>query len=157
MVQRDPLGLTDIFQRDADRLTQAFGQGNGIRRIGPPLPIPITTSNGREPRTPPELIADIPNQISQTVETGLNLLGNAPQKVAEDLTLAANNLLQVPRKLLQEAFITPGNLAGRLSPENFSKALETVRDSADFGNGDPADRRARMRTITDVIDLFTPT
>lgn len=167
MVQRDPLGLTDMVQRDADRLSRAFGNGgpprlpglnggNGLRLPGLPA-LPVNTNNGREPQTPPELIADLPNQVNQTVQTGLDLATKAPGQVAEDLTKAVNNLLQVPRNLLQELFITPGKLAGRLSPENINMALETVRDSADFGGSDPQDRRARMRTITDVIDLFTPT
>ena len=157
MVQRDPLGLTDLVQRDADRISRAFGQGDIIRRIGAPLPVPITTTNGREPRTPPELIANLPNQISQTVQTGLDLLGKAPQQVAEDLTMAANNLLMLPSSFAQELFITPGKLAERVAPSNLNKVLETVRDSAEFRNASPQDMRARMRTITDVIDLFTPT
>lgn len=165
-MESDPLGLIDMVQRDVDRASRALAlpQGNGIRRVGQkagpfpryPMPIPATTANGR-PQTPPELIADIPNQVSQTLETGLNLIGNAPQKIAEDLTLAVSNLLQLPRNVIQEAFITPGKLADRFAPGNINKALETVRESADFTQGTPADLRARMRTITDVIDLFTPT
>ena len=162
MVQRDPLGLTDIFQRDADRISRAFGNGApqlpGIGNGAPRLPgLPIPTTNGQEPRTPPELLASIPNRITETAQTGLNLLVNAPQQIAEDLTVAVNNLLMAPAGLATEAFNTPAGLAQRLSPDNLGKVLETVRDSAEFRGASPQDMRARMRTITDVIDLFTPT
>ena len=103
------------------------------------------------------MIADLPNQINQTLGTGLDLLGRAPQQIAEDLTVTVNNLLMAPRSIAQEAFNTPAGLAQRLAPENLNKVLETVRDSAEFRGTSPADMRARMRTITDVIDLFTPT
>ncbi len=151
MVQRDP--ISDFFQLDAERITRAFNLAGGqipIPGIGAPVP-------SQEPRTPTELIANLPNQINQTVQTGLNLLANAPQLVVGDLTLAVNYLLQAPAGWAQEGFYTPRGLAERLAPENLGKVFETVRDSAEFRNASPQDMRARMRTITDVIDLFTPT
>ena len=92
-----------------------------------------------------------------TAQTGLELLTNLPNRLAEDLTIAANNLVRLPREVGQELFFTPGQLAQRLAPANINRALETVRDSADFQGLDSRQSRERMRTITNVIDLFTPT
>jgi hypothetical protein len=92
-----------------------------------------------------------------TAQTGLELLTNLPNRLAEDLTIAANNLVRLPREVGQELFLTPGQLAQRFAPSNINRALETVRDSADFGGLSPEDRRRRVRTLTGVIGLFTPT
>ena len=142
------------IQRDLARLGSGFPKGL------PSLPLPAR-SNGAasaEPKSPPELIQRLPGEVSMTAQTGLNLLGSLPAQVAEDLTVAADNLLKLPREFAQELFLTPGQLARRLAPSNINQVLATVRESADFRNvTDPRQAREKMRTITDVIDLFTPT
>lgn len=92
-----------------------------------------------------------------TARTGLEIIANLPNRLVEDLTIAANNLVRLPREVSQELFVTPGQLAERLAPSNINRALETVRDSANFQGMDARQRRERMRTITNVVDLFTPT
>jgi hypothetical protein len=150
----DPLGINEAIGRDMERVSRVLGRG-------PLLPVPIPRGNGQpagDPRTPPELFAGLPDQVSQTAQAGVELLGRLPSQVAEDLTVAANNLLRVPREITGELFKTPGLLAQRLAPSNINSALATVRDSADFKNvANPREMREKMRTITDVIDLFTPT
>lgn len=93
-----------------------------------------------------------------TAQSGLDLLVKLPNQVVQDVTTTLNNLVRLPREVGQELFQTPGLLAQRLAPSNINNALATVRDSADFkGVTDPKQAREKMRTITDVIDLFTPT
>lgn len=137
------------LQRDLERV--------GLRL--PALPFPAGNGgNAGDPRTPPELIQRLPNEVSETVQTGLRLVSELPGQLAEDLTVAVSNLVRLPRELGQELFQTPGMLAQRLAPSNINQALATIRDSSDFkGATDPRQLREKMRTITDVIDLFTPT
>ena len=156
----DPLGITDAINRDASRISRALGQA----------PLPDASKYGSsingEPRNPTEFIAQLPSEVSETARTGLDLLRRLPGQVTEDLTIALNNpsagagqaLVPLPREVGQELLHTPGFLAQRLAPSNINSALATVRDSANFRDvADPGLLREKMRTITDVIDLFTPT
>lgn len=145
--------MLDPIQRDIERLGRVFP--------GRLPALPLVPGNGRvaeEPRTPPEFFGRLPSEVSMTAQSGLDLLVKLPGKLVEDATTALNNLVRLPREVSQELFLTPGLLAQRLAPSNINNALATVRDSADFkGVTDPKQAREKMRTITDVIDLFTPT
>lgn len=148
------MSFGEAIQRDLARLGSS-----GFRGL-PALPLPGRngSSPSAEPTTPPELIQRLPSEVGMTAQTGLNLLASLPAQVAEDLTVTANNLLKLPREVAQELFQTPGQLARRLSPSNINLALATVRESADFrGVTDVRQGREKMRTLTDVINLFTPT
>ena len=158
--------MFDPIRRDIQRVTGRAPHLKlppvpGVGENGPRLPPrPALRERGPlgEPASPPELLAQLPAELDQTARTGLELLARAPEQIARDATLALTNLLRVPRELGQELFQTPGQLAQRLSPSNLNQALATVRESADFrGVTDPRQLREKMRTITDVIDLFTPT
>lgn len=140
------------LERDLERV------GLGLPGL-PALPFPGGNGgNGGDPRTPVDLVRRLPDEVSQTVQTGVDLLTRLPGQLAEDLTTAVSNLVKLPRELGQELFQTPGILAQRLAPSNINKALATVRDSADFKSAtNPKELREKMRTITDVVDLFTPT
>lgn len=151
MTNGDPLGIMDGVQRDLQRLT-------GAAALPLPLPMPQNRTSVDEPRTPGELLSNVPSEVAQTAQAGADMLVNLPGRLIEDLTLALNNLIRVPREVGQELVQTPGKLAQRLAPSNINKALETIRESADFKNvKNPRELREKMRTITDVVDLFTPT
>lgn len=158
MPKTDPLGFIEMVERDLDRLTGRTGMKLPRPEL-PPLPaLPETGGNAREPRTPPELLASLPNHLTETVQEGLQLVTELPGRLMEDATTALNNLLRLPREVSRELFMTPGLLAERLVPANINKALATIRESADFSKvTGPTQRREKMRTLTDVIDLFTPT
>jgi len=146
----DPLGIMDCVQRDLQRMSGAA-----------PLPLPLPaqrTAPLDNPRTPGELLSNLPAEVSQTAQAGADILANLPGRLMEDVTAALSNLVRVPREVGQELVLTPGKLAQRLAPSNINRALETIRESADFKSaGSPKELRERMRTITDVVDLFTPT
>jgi hypothetical protein len=146
--------LFDPIRRDLERAT-----GRPLPDLKlPPAPPPGAGNPNGMPTTPAELLAQIPAELDATARTGLEILAQAPGQLARDATLALTNLMRVPRELGQELFQTPGQLAQRLAPSNINQALATIRESADFrGITDPRQLREKMRTITDVIDLFTPT
>lgn len=138
-----------MVRRDLDRLN---------------LPVPAAPFNldaappGATPRTPGELVNQLPQEINATLQTALDLLQRLPGKLAEDLTLATGNLVRLPREAAEDLFQTPGQLAERLAPSNLNSLLGAVREAPNFtGVSDPRQARERVRTITSVVDLFTPT
>jgi hypothetical protein len=155
--------MFDPIRRDIERVTGRAPHLKlppvpGVGENGPRLPAPRERASLGEPTSPSELLAQIPAELEQTARTALELLTRAPEQVARDATLALTNLMRVPRELGQELFQTPGQLAQRLAPSNLNQALATIRESADFKDvTDPRQLREKMRTITDVVDLFTPT
>ena len=159
MPNGEPLGIFDAVNRDVERIQRALP--------GPLLPLPAPIGQQAptaEPRTPVELVQNIPAEVTETVRAGMDLLIRLPAQLTEDLTIALNNLAKAPREVSQELFVTPGRLADRLAPSNINRALETVRESAEFRDvTDPRVLREKMRTITDVLprplaflNLLTP-
>lgn len=110
------------------------------------------------PKTPRELAALLPKHLDETARIGVAVLLGWPRKFVEDATVTLDNLLRLPRTLAEELLEVPGRLAEGLMPANVRQAISVVKESAEFQNiTDPRELRNKMRTLTDVLDLFTPT
>ena len=104
------------------------------------------------PRVLDYLFENMPEEVAQNVEFDTARLMSLPAKIDEDIATLMVFLTYEPREVLDDLYEMPGDLPGQL--RGF---VETLREGLEYSEMEEKDRGERMRRITDVIDLFTPT
>lgn len=99
------------------------------------------------------LMKDIPEEMQETIERDAQRLLKLPMKLDKDTAKLLLILAEQPAKVTETLYHLPGQL-----PENVEKMVETVREGFQYTDETSEKSRGeRMRRVTDVIDLFTPT
>lgn len=104
---------------------------------------------------PPKLVEvltkDIPEQMMNDIEDNLEKLMKLPVQIDEDLATLVLIASKQPEKVADTLYNMPGS-----APKDVDNLLDTIREGFEY-EGDEESRGERLRRITDVIDLFTPT
>ncbi len=128
----------------------------------PPLPDAVKKEIAKNPDlpdvdVPPRvldyLFEEAPDKVAHAVEEDTARLMALPAKIDRDLATLLVFIAHEPRKVVEDLYEAPGEVPGQT--QGF---VETVREGMQYG-GDQSEksRGERLRRITDLIDLFTPT
>ena len=96
------------------------------------------------------LVEDIPEEIIQTIDRDLTRLVTLPLKIDQDVAVFLTVLSKQPAKVGDALYDAPSD-----APKNVDGLFETIKEGFEYD--ETVDRGERLRRITDVIDLFTPT
>lgn len=98
------------------------------------------------------LMVDLPEEMRNNFEDAAKRLLSLPLKIDRDLAMLLVFAAEKPKRLQEELYHLPGRV-----PDNIDAFLQTVLEGVEYGDLDEGERGERLRRITDLIDLFTPT
>lgn len=104
------------------------------------------------PQTVEALMRDVPDEAKETIERDAKRLLQLPLKIDKDVAKLLVLASRKPGEVTDIVYNLPGDI-----PDNVDRFLETLREGIEYGDMDEEMRGERLRRITDVIDLFTPT
>lgn len=98
------------------------------------------------------LVEDVPDQMMDDIDEGVDKLLGLPFKIDEDVATLVVMASKQPEKVAETLYELPGT-----APENVDNLVDTLKEGFEYKGGSEETRGERMRRVTDVIDLFTPT
>lgn len=105
------------------------------------------------PRTVDVLMKDVPKELQESIERDAQRLLRLPLRMDKDVAKLLILLSKKPGEVTDVIYNLPGTL-----PTNVDLLIQSVQESLEFDElGGETIRGERLRTLTDWIDLFTPT